>query len=197
MLAMPSAGFCFLAMTKTGSTAVESALGRYAEIAVRRPPRLKHMSARTFDSVWAPVLEHYGHPRESYELTCVVREPVAWAHSWFRYRARPEVAGRPNYTGDLTFAQFAERIVAGDVDLGSSARFVRTRPDRPDVTHVWRYENLGDAVAWMAGRLGVDVPEVARVNASPDRPDDGIDPAVRRMLERHFAADLAVYEAAR
>jgi hypothetical protein len=195
---MPKAGFCFLAMTKTGSTAVETAFARYAEIAVRRPPRLKHMSARTFDSVWAPVLEHYKRPRESYELTCIVREPVAWAQSWYRYRSRPELAGRRAWTGDISFAEFAERIASGRIDLGSSARFVRVPEGRPPVERVWRYESLGEAVAWMAGCLGVDVPEVGRVNVSPTRPGgDAVDPAVRRMLEDHFAADLAVYEAAR
>ncbi len=194
-MAMARAGFCFLAMTKTGSTAVERTFQRHAEIVVRRPPRMKHATARTFDKVFVPVLEHYGHPRESYELVCVVREPVDWAHSWWRYRSRPETVGTPQHTGGLTFDEFAERIAAGEVDLGTASNFVRTRAGRPPVDRVYRYEHLDDAIAWMAGRLGVDVPPVGRVNTSP-RVDVPIAASTRRLLEEHYAQDVVLHERA-
>lgn len=193
-MAMPQAGFVFLAMTKTGSTAVETALERHAQVVVRRPPRMKHVTARTFDKVWVPVLEHYGHPRESYEVLSVVRHPVDWVHSWYRYRSRPG-AGRS--IGDLTFDQYAARVVAGEAGLGSAAAFVRPRKGRPGVDRVYRYEHLADAVAWMAGRLQVELPGVARVNTSPDvDTDTTVSPATRALLEQHFARDVALWQRA-
>ena len=194
-MAMARAGFCFLAMTKTGSTAVERAFQRHAELVVRRPPTMKHATARTFDTVFVPVLEHYGHPRESYELVCVVREPVDWVNSWWRYRARPGSEGSPHHTGDVSFDEFAERIVAGEVDLGTATNFVRTRPGRPPVDRVYRYEHLDEAIAWMAGRLGVEVPAVQRVNTSP-RPVSPVAASTRRLLEEHYARDVALHERA-
>lgn len=194
-MAMARAGFCFLAMTKTGSTAVERAFQRHAELVVRRPPRMKHATARTFDRVFVPVLEFYGHPRESYELVCVVREPVDWAHSWWRYRARPGSEGSPQHTGGVSFDEFAERIVAGEVDLGSSSNFVRVRAGRPPVERVYRYEHLDVAAAWMAGRLGVDVPAMGQVNTSPPAADP-VAASTRRLLEEHYARDVVLHESA-
>ncbi len=196
-MAMPQAGFCFLATTKTGSTAVEAALGRHAELLTRRPPRMKHMTARTFDHLIAPVLDHYGHPRESYELVCVVREPVEWVHSWWRYRSRPEAAGRPNSTAGVPFEDFARRVADGEIHLGSWAQFTRTAEGRPPVERIYRYEHLGDAVDWMAGRLGVPTPEMPRLNVSPTGSDGAIPPQIRRLLEERLAADVSVYESAR
>jgi hypothetical protein len=196
VIAVPQAGFCFLSTTKTGSTAVEQAFQRYASVVARRPPRVKHATAATFDKVWVPVLAHYGHPRESYELVCVVREPVDWVHSWWRYRARPGTEGRDGHTGDVPFDAFAEQVVSGAVRLGSSANFVRVPEGRPPVERVYRYEHLGDAVAWMAGRLGVDVPDLGRVNASP-RASSPVTASTRRLLEDHFAADVALHASAR
>lgn len=189
---MPSSGFVFLATTKTGSTAIERALQRHAEIVVRRPPRLKHATARTFDRVWAPVLEHYGHAREDYELVCVVREPVEWAHSWWRYRSRPEAAGSEGSTAGTSFDEFAERIVSGELKLGTSTNFVRVRPDRPPVDRVYRYEHLPAAVEWMAGRLGIDVPDLGRVNTSP-RAAAPIAAATRALLTEHYASDAELH----
>ncbi|WP_137292618.1 hypothetical protein [Nocardioides dongxiaopingii] len=196
MMAMPQDGFCFLATTKTGSTSLEAAFQRHAQLLARRPPRMKHMTARTFDAVFAPVLEHYGHPRDSYELLCVVREPVDWVHSWWRYRARPEAAGTLNSTAGVSFEAFAERVVSGEVHLGSWVEFTRTLPGRPPVERIYRYENLDRAAAWMAGRLGVAVPELPRVNVSP-RSGSGIATTTRALLEQHFADDVALHDAAR
>ena len=192
---MARAGFCFLAMTKTGSTAVERAFARHAALVVRRPPQMRHATARTFDKVFVPVLEHYGHPRESYELVCVVREPVDWAHSWWRYRSRPQTAGSPRHTGGISFDEFAEQIAAGEIRLGTATNFVRTAAGRPPVDRVYRYEHLDQAIGWMAGRLGVDVPPVGQVNTSP-RVDTPIAASTRRLLEEHYAKDVALHQRA-
>lgn len=191
-MVMARSGFVFLAMTKTGSTAVERAFARHADLVVRRPPRMKHANARTFDKVFRPVLEHYDQPRDSYEVVCVVREPVDWAHSWWRYRARPEAAGNAGWTGETSFEEFAEQIVSGQLRLGTAHNFVRTQAGRPPVDRVYRYEHLDQAIAWMAGRLGVDVPPVEKVNTSP-RIDDPIAPTTRARLEEHFAKDVVLH----
>lgn len=191
-MAMAHAGFVFLSMTKTGSTSVEAAFARHAQLSTRRPPPMKHMTARTFDSLIAPLLEHYGFARESYELVCVAREPVDWVHSWWRYRSRPD-AGHPV---EVDFDTFAAQVVSGEVRLGSTHNFTRVGPGRPPVERVYRYEHLPAAVSWMADRLGVVPPDLERRNASP-RPRSEVSAATRRLLEEHYARDLAIYRAAR
>ena len=103
MLAMPKHGFVFLSTTKTGSTAIQQHLLQEAHFIARRPPSLKHTNARNFEREFAPILNRHGYPRESYELVCIVREPVSWAMSWWRYRSRRQLKGKPNFTGDMDF----------------------------------------------------------------------------------------------
>jgi hypothetical protein len=188
-------GFVFLSMPKAGSTVLQKHFARHAMILFRQPPGMKHMSASTFEAVMAPWLERYGHPRASYETTCLVRHPLDRAVSWWKYRARPEAAGKPNYTGDWTFAQFAERLVAGEVTLGTSSNFVTDAEGQVIVDRLWRYEHLDAMTAWMSGRLGIDPPVLEPTNVSPAREGE-VDAATRARLEEFFARDLEVYERA-
>ena len=86
-------GFVFLSMPKAGSTVLQKHFARHAMILFRQPPGMKHMSASTFETVLAPWLERYGHPRSSSETMCLVRHPLDRAVSWWTYRARPEAQG--------------------------------------------------------------------------------------------------------
>jgi hypothetical protein len=81
MLIAPARGLVFLAMTKTGSTAIESAFGPYAQMVQRNSPRLKHTRYAKFERYLAPFLAANGWPRESYEVICAFREPIEWLHS--------------------------------------------------------------------------------------------------------------------
>ena len=196
MMSMAGSGFVFLSMPKAGSTVLQRHFARHAEILFRQPPGMKHMSAVTFETTMSPWLERYGHPRDSYETMCLVRHPIDRALSWWRYRSRPELARRHNSTAGMSFTEFAEGLVSGEVPLGSSANFVTDLQGAVIVDRIYRYENLAAATAWMAARLGIDPPVLDRANVSPAR-DTDLDDAVRARLETHYAADLAVYEAAR
>ena len=194
MMAMAHAGFVFLSMPKAGSTAIQRHFSRHAQILFRQPPGMKHMSAATFENVMAPWLERYGHQPSSYETVCLVRHPVDRAQSWWRYRSRPEASAAKS-TGDTTFAEFAEQLVAGDVPLGTGWNFVTTMDGVVLVDRMYRYEHLADAADWMAERLGIAPPELDRTNVSPAR-DADVDPGVRAMLEQHFADDVRLWESA-
>lgn len=190
---MARSGVVFLCTTKTGSSAIHQHFQRHADLVIRRPAGMKHMTAATFHQTVAPLLERYGFARTDYELTCVVRHPVDWAASWWRYRSRPQSRGRENYTGDLSFDAFAEQIAAGEVWLGSPHNFVTDAHGTVLVDRIYRYEHLDQASAWMASLLGVAAPELPTVNASPSR-ETAISASTRALLELHYARDLEVYE---
>jgi hypothetical protein len=194
-MAMAHAGFVFLAMPKTGSSVLQRTFAKHAQILVRKPPMMKHMSAARYEKVIAPWLARAGHPRNSYETMCLVRDPVDRAVSWWKYRAREGLEGRPNYTGELSFAAFAEQLISGDIPLGTATNFVTDRHGKVIVDRLYRYENLDVAAAWMAERLGVPTPHLPAVNVSPKREPD-LDPAGRARLEEFFAADRALYQSA-
>ena len=78
----------------------------------------KHTRYAQFQRFLQPWLESKGFSRESYEVVCVVREPVDWLASWWRYRSREELAdpskrNHRNYAGHLSFEQFARAYPQG------------------------------------------------------------------------------------
>lgn len=196
MLAMADAGFVFLSMPKAGSTIINRTFGPHAQIVVRRPPKLKHISAARFEKVFAPWLAVSGFPRETYETMCLVRDPVDRAVSWWNYRARGDLAGTDNYTGDLSFEEFAERLMDRRIKLGTASNFVTDQAGNVLVDRLYRYDNLPEAVAWMAGLLHLDPPVMGRANASTKR-ELTMAASTRTRLEQHFAADLELYRSAR
>lgn len=195
-MAMTQAGFVLLSMPKTGSTALQSHFGRHAQVVVRNPPGMKHMTAATFEQVYTPWFDRLGIARTTYETVCLVRHPVDRARSWWRYRSREELRGRRNWTGAMSFDEFAERLVDGRVGLGTAHNFVTDAAGTVIVDRVYRHESLPAAATWMAERLGVTTPDLSAVNASPERQGD-LTPAVRARLEQHLAADVTLYESAR
>lgn len=194
-MAMTHAGFVFLAMPKAGSSVLQGTFAKHAQVLVRHPPMAKHMSAARYERVFAPWLARCGYPRSSYETMCLVRNPLDRAVSWWKYRARPELRGKPNYTGDMSFAAFAEGLISGEVGLGTATNFVTDQHGTVIVDRMYRYDNLEVAAAWMASCLGIPTPELPKINVSPQR-EAGLDAQGRARLEAHFASDLALYESA-
>jgi hypothetical protein len=194
-MAMTHAGFVFLAMPKAGSSVLQGTFAKHAQILVRHPPMAKHMSAARYERVFAPWLARCGYPRGSYETMCLVRNPLDRAVSWWKYRARPELRGKPNYTGEMSFAAFAEGLISGEIGLGTATNFVTDKDGQVIVDRLYRYDNLEVAAAWMASRLGIATPKLPQVNVSPRREAD-LDAGGRARLEEHFASDLALYESA-
>src|SRR6478735_6787005 len=112
MIFLHKARLVILSQPKTGTTALEAVLSPRASISVSKPPELKHMSYRGFMTFVAPLIEATtGLDRSDYEVVSVMREPVDWLGSWYRYRTRDELK-KPdnprsvNFTGHLSFDDF-------------------------------------------------------------------------------------------
>jgi hypothetical protein len=173
VLAAPQLGFVFLSMPKTASTSIEESLRSDALIATGSDPRVKHISYRGFERVLVPWLKRVGYPRESYEVICLIREPISWLHSWYRYRSRdtladPEHARHSVYTGSSSFDEFARSYLHGDksTSFGRQANFVKgaNRPIGPD--RIYRYEDLDIAVHYLESQVGHRL-KLRRRNVSP------------------------------
>jgi hypothetical protein len=187
----PGKDFVLLALPKTASTSLERTLSPYATEVVGSPPARKHLPARGFVHTRAEELAEQGHPRESYELVTMFREPIAWLESWWRYRAREDSR---QSTADMTFEEFAQRYAAGDdeppIPQGRPAKFIRARGvvavdrifsvDRPDV---W--------AAWFGARIGRPL-EFERRNVS-DAAHGELSASTRALLEAHLAPEYDVW----
>ncbi|NAZ36876.1 sulfotransferase family protein [Rubellimicrobium sp. CFH 75288] len=157
-----------LSVPKTGTTALEGALHGRASLVTRMAPTLKHLPFTGYRTLVLPLLEAAG--ARDFRSVAVVRHPVSWLSSWYRYRQREEIAGQPNSTRGLTFDDFV-RDYASDAPpphaaVGSQAKFVRTVRGRIGVDHLFRYEEPERLLAFLEERLG-PLPPLPRANVSP------------------------------
>ena len=192
MLAVPKYGFVVLAVPKSGSTALEAAFTKHAQLVTSGPPSLKHVTAREFDERFAPLLEQHGYARADYEVTALVREPVSWLASWWRYRSRPGIAGKRTYVGDLGFDEFVGRVVTGEIRLRPQTDYVTSPDGRLAVDRLWRYDDLDSAFEWMRAKVGKKKIKLPQRNVSPPREHE-VTAATRDLIEEAYAADLTLY----
>ncbi len=186
----------FLAMTKAASTSIEMALAPRCDIAYYGNPRVKHISYRRYSRFVAPYLASLGY--NDIETCCLFREPVDWLFSWYRYRSRPEIAGRPQSTAGLSFDEFACLYLAGSPTtkgVGRPSKFVADKDGTPSVTHIFKYDNLPAFRKFIENRFGEPL-HLDRLNESPAG-EFILSPQTRTRLTEFFAPEYEIYEAAR
>ena len=104
MLVFSKACLVFLSVPKTGTTAYESALAPLASMVISDPPELKHAPVYRYNRFFRPALEKFVGPQ--IDIIAVMREPVSWLGSWYRYRRRPFMQGQAKATHDVSFDDF-------------------------------------------------------------------------------------------
>lgn len=158
----------YLAIPKTGTSAVERALHRRASAVVRDPPGLKHTNAKGYERRFRSMFER-GDLRPI-QTVAVMREPIDWLGSWFRYRQRPALSGHMNSTEGLTFDSFVAAYLMEKqppfADVGSQARFVTDENGDLLINHLFQYENFEPFTDFLQRRLGADI-ALQTVNQSP------------------------------
>ncbi len=156
-----------------------------------------------------PMIESAGLQRHDVEVVSLMREPIDWLRSWYRYRAREELRDpahpyHRNYTGDVTLEDFLAAYVSEApppfARVGDPVRFLSRStddagPPEPPTTlrdlgpdRIFRYEDN----AWspfLQARIGRELMFSEGKVASGERP--AVDPEWRARLSRHYA----VYEA--
>ncbi|MGB0497885.1 MAG: gamma-glutamyl kinase [Rubricella sp.] len=193
MIASASRGIAILAMTKTGTTALEEALAPHCDIVITGPPPLKHMPLRRFDRRIRPLLEK---ENRRIETACLFREPIDWLGSWYRYRARDTIPDRSKSTAGMSFEAFVEAYLQDEppayARVGRPARFVSRHDGRPGIDHLYRYEAFGAFCQVLQDRFRVRI-MTERRNVSPAGALS-LSAALRSRAERFLAAEYEIYE---
>ncbi|WP_300585782.1 gamma-glutamyl kinase [Marivita sp.] len=183
-----------LSVPKTGTHAYTQALGPRASMVVTDPPELKHAPVYRYNRFFRPMFEKMG--AEEMELVAVIREPLDWLGSWYRYRQRPALDGRSTSTKGHSFDAFLEASCEDTppafANVGNQAKFVEARPNGTAVSHFFRYEDQAGLRAFLAERLG-DLPDIPSVNVSP-RLDLQASPDVEALVRRERAAEFTLWE---
>lgn len=182
----------FLATPKTGSTALAAALESLAAVSIQRPPVLKHTTARRYHRFVGPFLRAAS--GETFTTVALMRDPLDWLGSWYRFRLREDVLDERMRTNGMSFDAFAraycQRPQPGFANVGSQARFLA--PDgKPAVDRIFRYERIDDFLTFLEDRLGCAL-TLPVLNVSP-KADLTLSDETRDMLHKAMAADLALY----
>lgn len=197
MLVFWKENLVFLAVPKTGTTALEGTLAPHASMVLRDPPPLKHAPVYRYRRFLKPFFVQAG--GQEPELAAVVRHPVDWLGSWYRYRHREDLAGHENSTRGISFDDFVTEYIKGRpapfAMVGSQAKFLLTGDGDLGVEHLFRYEAPDRLRAFVAERLGI-VMDDRRLNVSPRMPLT-LSPDVEARLRERRAEEFAVWEMGR
>ena len=182
-----------LSVPKTGTHAYTQALAPRASMVVTDPPDLKHAPVYRYNRFFRPMFEKMG--AETMDLVAVIREPISWLGSWYRYRLRDDLVGRPASTRDVTFDAFVKASCDDTppsfAQVGSQAKFTEARPNGTSVSHFFRYEDQAGLHSFLEDRLG-PLPEIPHVNVSPIR-DLALSNETESYVRTYRAADFELW----
>lgn len=182
----------YLATPKTGSTAIEAALEPLASVVIQRPPELKHTSVRRYWTHIAPYLARAAD--EDFMVVAVMREPIDWLGSWYRYRQRVSGVRPERSTTGLSFDTFVEGYLSDPqpayASIGSQSRFLLPGTG-PGVDRLFRYDAMDRFVQFLEDRLDCEI-TLPRLNVSPQG-DTGLSTPVEARLRAACAEDFALY----
>ncbi|KIN72413.1 hypothetical protein [Sulfitobacter guttiformis] len=184
----------FLSMPKTGSTAYQSALASRADIVINEPPLLKHAPVYRYNRFIRPMFLNVCDAEM--ELMAVMREPISWLSSWYRYRQRPFMKDKPNNTHEITFDDFILAYMRGQrpgfAEVGNQLKFLERQPNGTGITHLFAYEDQPRLQSFLEERLEVKL-SIKRENVSPAF-EVALSPDIEERFRRKFADDFTLYE---
>lgn len=185
----------FLAVPKTGTTAIEGALAPKAALVVREPPLLKHATVQRYKRILQPMFDIT--KAAAFDTVAVVRDPVDWLGSWYRYRNRDDLLGHPNSTRNISFDDFVIGFMAETqpsfAAVGSQARFLLAPDGQIGVTHLFRYEARPKLIRFLEKRLSTEI-TLNRLNVSPPA-NVTLSPDIAAALRDTCAPEFAVWQA--
>ena len=183
-----------LAVPKTGTTALEKCLSRYASTTISGPPGHKHVNAMGYRRRLAGFFEQRN--QRPMELVAVMREPLDWLGSWYRYRARAQLIGTANSTAGMSFDEFVlawlEANQPSFAKVGSQHRFLCNEDGNLLVDHLFRYDQQDPLIDFFETKLGTTL-ELSRENVSP-RKDLALSPEVEARLRLEARAEFDLWE---
>jgi hypothetical protein len=196
-------GIGFICIPKCGSTTVERFMRPSCDFSLSGNPQLKHIRYEQVQANIWPLLAQL-HLKVPYTFA-VMREPVSWVESWYRFRARDELAppNHPqhhNYTGHITFSEYVEAVLQPKppsyARIHSQFYYVRNKAGAVGVDKIIPLEQVGVAVPALLAKHGITVAKPKeRLNVSEVRETTTLPNHLRDRLLVHLEKDAALHRA--
>ena len=197
MLVFWKENLVLLAVPKTGSTALQGALAPRASMVFRDPPEIKHAPCYRYKRFLKPYFVQAGGQKP--ELMAIVRNPVDWLGSWYRYRTREELIGHENCTRDISFNDFVLEYCKGQpapfANVGSQNKFLRINDGDIGAQHLFQYEQWDKVIAYLEDRLEFKI-TLKQKNVSPTM-NLTLSAEVEEKLREKRAVEFEVWELGR
>ena len=194
MLVFAKHKLVFLSVPKTGTTAWQAALAPYASMIISDPPELKHAPIFRYNRFFRPALEKF--IGDDLHVIAVMRAPIDWLGSWYRYRQRPFLAGKPTSTQGMSFDAFVAAYLKGQqpafANVGSQSKFLEPQRNGTAATHVFRYKDQAALRAYLEARLETSI-STDRLNTSA-RDKLILSDDIEAALRRKYAPDFQLYD---
>lgn len=192
MLIFLKAQLAYLATPKTGSTAIELALGDRADIIFRGTR--KHMPAQRYRAKVAPFLN------DTFKVTpasvAMMRAPIDQLSSWYRYRSRAEKMHADQSTNHISFDEFVLAALSEQppefAKIGSQFKFVSTGKGKCVVNHLFSYDAQPKFITFMQDCLGSPI-NLEKRNVSPQKTVT-LSPNVEAYLREKRADEFALFD---
>lgn len=184
----------FLATPKTASTSIEDALGRHCDIRLSKTPNAKHTPLRKYKRLLEPFVMTL--LTDAPDTVAMIREPVDWLGSWYRYRRRDSLNGKSNSTAEMDFNHFVASYLSDPqpefAHVGSQSRFLGDKDDNLGVDFLFCYEDMAGLLRFLENRLKRQI-SVGRANVSP-KAELSLSPELHKELQQAYAQDFELYE---
>jgi hypothetical protein len=191
MLIFSPQNLAFLAVPKTGTTAVEMALKPRADVIFTK--RRKHLTATKYRNKVLPFLDDVMDVRP--QAIAVMRDPVEQIRSWFRYRSGPRQSGGRNSTHGCSFDDFVLEVISDKpapfASIGSQFNFLCNEAGDLLVEHLFSYETQPALIAFLSEAFEEEISFKTR-NVSPPV-DAPLSAEVETQLRAARAGEFALY----
>lgn len=193
-------GFAFLCMPKCASTSVENAISDHCNLSTGGHPSIKHINIRKYKA-YIEALHMELLPKKKVETFCLMREPIEWLGSWYRYRSRKELENEKhpnhkNYTGNITFSEFLEEYLKDEklpyAKVENQFQFVCLKDGSVGVDRIFKMEALDQVEAYLSDKIGEKI-IIPRLNVSPEVAVD-VDVGLCERVRDKLRKDYELYE---
>ena len=134
--------------------------------------------------------------QEHMDVMAIMREPISWLGSWYRYRQRGFLDGKPTSTRGISFDDFVQAYLSDErppfANVGSQAKFLEPRPNGTQVSQLFRYENPSPMLGFLEDRLDRTI-ELEQVNVS-SKSDVNLSEETEQRLRRQHQEDFDLYQ---
>ena len=186
--------FVFIANSKTASTSIEHSLVGQAEIQRGGGPQRKHIYLRDALPEYDFLFGRDGYGIESFFTFGVMRDPVSWIQSWYRYRCGNKVES-PLPAG-MSFGEFwalndwNRTMLQGAPRLQSY--FFTDKAGASIVDYIIPYSQLADHFTTICEGLGIKSPLQSKNVSKVKGREIAIAPELAEEMRTFYAEDYAL-----